>query len=195
MTTSSKVEIANLALQRIGERAIQSFESDTITAKTMERLYDRTRTTVLRQCAWRFAMAASTLSLVEEESPIYEYVYAQPVDTIKIIEVLRPSKPTAWLEPVQYELFGDRIHTNQADAVIRYIRDEKDPNKFDEGFIEAFAWKLAADAAVIITGKADVMQTMLQGYAGSVAQAQSLSASESRKPAPFATSIVNSRVQ
>ena len=187
---ASKVEIANLALLRLGQRSIQSLTEQSNEATWANKLYDRTRRTVLRSFPWRFAAKIETLALVDVEITGYLYAYALPTDCLAPIEVISSYTGTT----AQFERSGSEIWTDEANAQLRYIRDVQDPNEFDDGFIDAFAYRLAAELAMPVTGKEGLAAQMMSGFMLAKHEAQAISSRESRKPNPsLGSSIKDSR--
>ncbi len=193
MAATSEIEICNLALLRLGQREINSLNESSNEASFCKRLYERVRVTVLTDHPWRFACKVQALSLIDAESPIWDYVYARPYDMLRAIDMPRKQAMQYGSEQIKYEIIGNTIHTNQADASLRYIYDIRDPNLFDSQFIDAFAWRLASDLAMPVTQRSEAQGAMLQGYRIALQSAMGVSASESRLDPIESTNLADSR--
>lgn len=186
---ASKVEIVNLALTRLGQRSVQSLDEASNEAVWGKKLYDRVRRTVLREVPWRFALKLETLALLDEDPPTYSYSYALPSDCLMVVDVVSSYQNTQ----AAFERVGNAIWTDEPSAQLRYISDVQDATKFDDAFIDAFAFRLAAEIAPPLTGKPELMSMMMQGYMTSRGAAQALSARESRKTNLQGSTIKDSR--
>jgi hypothetical protein len=189
--SASKVEIANLALLRIGQRSIQSLDEQSNEASFARKLYDRTRRTVLRTHPWRFALKLQTLALETTTPPGYAYSYALPSDCLYAVEIVAAS--SGYTTPAKFELNGKSIWTDEPEAQLRYIRDVTDPNEFDDLFVDAFAYRLAAELAQPVAGKADAVGTMMQLYQFTLNLARAASAGEAKKKLNVGYELKDSR--
>ena len=191
MSAATRVEIANMALLRIGQRTIASFEESSVEATLAKRWYDRTRKTVLASAPWRFAVKNAELAVLSDaESGKYLYAYALPSDLIRALYLC---DQTGAELPVEYEVVGNQIWTDDDTGQLRYVWDQTDPNRFDVLFIDVLAYKLAAELATGITGRTDLAASMLQAYVALLPSAKSASAGAARKPQNLGQSLKDSR--
>jgi hypothetical protein len=190
--SSTKVEICNFALMDIGQRSIQSLEEASREANLCKLTYDRCRKEVLRIHPWRFAVTKVLLALKDVEDSEYSFVYALPSDCLRVLLVVPNSDPD---NPVEYEVVGDELRTDEEAAELKYIRDVTDPGQFDDSFVDVLAHRIATTIAMPLTGKSDLQGNCLKLFLNSLPTAQSVSSSESRKPTPgvSAGSIAKSR--
>lgn len=181
-----KVEICNLALGRIAAATIQSLTEKSKEARTCNLYYDSVRKTVLRQHSWNFATETVTLALLSATDLEWDYVYQLPVDCIKVIEII----PINGIK-VPYKVRGKTLLTDQAEAVLKYVKDIDDPTYFDDQFVTAFSYRLAADLAMPLTGKQGYQNQMYQLYVSELNSARAIDASESQEEPN--DSIIDSR--
>jgi hypothetical protein len=141
----SKLDICNLALNRIGAKVVTQAEltADTaVTAMHCNRNYEQTRDALLRSNQWRFARERA--SLVKGSDPPFEYdhSYKLPDDYLSLIYIY-DSDEYDGVHRDQYALEGDKILSSENSLDIKYIRRVTDVAEFDALFIEVFVLALA----------------------------------------------------
>ena len=148
------VQLCNMALGRIKAQPITNLLTETSKqAATCRIFYEPLRDALLREHPWAFSIRRQVLAISTEENlTTHQYAYQLPTDPkcLRILEVLGESLSMS-LFP--YDEEGGLLFTNEPNAVIRYIGQITDPNKFDALFVDAFAWRLAAEMIDAITGK------------------------------------------
>lgn len=157
-TNSSAIDIANLALGRLGAGRIASFVDGTQPATIMNLYYEITRQQCLNAYAWQFAKKRASLpQLTEAPAFGFQYQYELPSDFLRLLQVgdyyprydysLVVNKNTS-----EYQIEGNRILTNmQAPLNITYIADIQDTTKFTPLFAKYFYTTLAFEACEQIT--------------------------------------------
>jgi hypothetical protein len=141
------VEIANLALGKVGANSIASFEEDSTEAELVSAAYDAARDAVLAACDWLFAsrwVAAERLAAAPV-SPRHAAAYAIPTEAAVVREATDAAGgPLAWVRE------GDQVLTEDApDSVrLRITSKETDPALYAPGFVQALGLRLAAELAV-----------------------------------------------
>lgn len=163
----NQVEICNIALGRIGMETIERMDEASECARVCRRFYDFVRQTVLRQYPWTFATKQVRLALMDQTPPDYKYAYRYPADALCLRHMYNEYFQ-GLTRNNQYKLLGDKdgkvIYTNVPNAWIEYTEDSEDPTFWDAQFIEAFAWKLAAEIAFTLTGNLNIAQNCVQAY-------------------------------
>jgi len=147
---TSKVEIINKALQKIGEQFITSVLDDSEQARAANRIYDGVLREVLRVHPWNFAMARAALA-ADVETPVWEFEnqFTFPIDLVRLIGIENLTHTT---RESAYKVEGRRIATNfDAPLNIKYIKLEENPNEYDPLFVDAFATKLAIEMTETLT--------------------------------------------
>lgn len=205
---ASEVDICNLALGHLGDRATVSSISPpegSAQAEHCQRFYPVARDLVLEAHEWGFATKRATLALLSATAPPgFEFVYQMPADCRNIIDLINPNIPSYYPvtdygprweldaianEPIPYEMEvltnGTQvIYTNLEDAQIRYVASITDTTKFSAQVVDAIAWLLAAYlAGPVIKGDAGmtVSKGMMQGYLTSLALARTSDANNRRR--------------
>ena len=76
----SSVDIANIALVELGGQMIRSFDENNKPARLVNLAYPTCRDWLLSSYRWSFARKTRELSLLEQTSPDWTYVYQLPSD-------------------------------------------------------------------------------------------------------------------
>jgi hypothetical protein len=148
-----KTQIANYALNKVGEDPILLLTDDTKRARILNRIFDQVRDAELRRTRWKFSLKRDQLlALVDKPNWGFAYRYPLPADFLGLVQVndiyLRPmSKQT-----VPWAVEQGEILTNlPAPLKVRYISRITNPGLFDPLFVEVLACKLAMEIAEPLT--------------------------------------------
>ena len=176
---TGKVEIVNIALARIGESPIQSFEEGSVPANTARLVYDAARRSTLRDYNWNFALATATLARYEEAPDDFPFAFALPSDCLRVIRLRCAGVPDFRNAPkIPFVLRGGRLLANEPKVLLEYLRDVTDENEFDSKFVEALSYKLASELAMPVKGSAELMASYSNAYQTLVNRAATESAWE-----------------
>lgn len=159
---SSQVFICNLALANIAKPPISSISEGSVESTACLQFYDHTRKMLIESHPWSFAkyfqsMAENGTNLKADE---WGYSYAKPAACLTLTEVRaghgEATPNGVWMLEggdygLPYERENEIIYCDISPALAMYIRDVTDATKFSSGFIEAFAWHLAARLAMPLT--------------------------------------------
>lgn len=164
----SDVDIANLALTKLGAQPIVSFNDSSVPARNINRSYAILRDKMQRR-RWNFNRSYMQLPALTFTPPFeYRYAYQLPSDYLRL-ELAGQSQPNGGptstitmpgvdLSDYQggrsqdYRIVGKQIWSNIPPPLsIIYGRQEPDPNMFDAFFVEAFACYLAWQLCESIT--------------------------------------------
>lgn len=168
---TSKVEIANLALQRIGEEAITSLSDDSDRARAINRIYDSELRAELRSHPWNCALKQASLAALEDE-PLFDYdqMFQLPSDCLRI---LPDSEATDW------KVVGRKLYTNDSGPIeLWYIYEITDPNEMDALLVEAFASRLAWKVSPRLTNSRTTTDEAKQSYFDAIREARKVNAFE-----------------
>lgn len=151
---ASEVDIANLALARLGDNAtIASIDppEGSAQAEHCARFYPIARDSLLEMHAWKFATRRVLLAALAIDSWGWSIAYAEPTGAIKLLAVL-PAAASNDAETQPYETGSDAngasiILTNQEGASLRYIARTTDTTRFSPLFVDALSWLLASHLA------------------------------------------------
>ena len=167
------ISICNLALMMVGIPAITSFQDENNNAKLCKTFFPVLRDRVLRDHTWSFATAGYDLQCLAEKSidPEYRYVCALPGDVIRVIEIVG-NRP--------YRRVENKILVQELPATLIYTRRVEDPGLFDETFVEALQYLLAAEIGMSNTRDAQLINMYRQEYEKRLALARSIDSQENR---------------
>jgi len=144
----SKVDIANVALRKLGGEAIASFTDGTPNANKVANLYDAKRQDLLRNHAWNFATKRAKLAqLASTPASGFDHDYQPPADWLRTVRVYDNDTGTG---TVAYKEEDGVIRSSADELWITYVYDVDDPNRMTADFRELLATALAADLAVAI---------------------------------------------
>lgn len=155
---SSSTSIANMALRFVASKEIANLDTDESTeANVCRRFYDMARQELLRAHSWPWATVEATLGLVEEEpTEEWDFSYQVPSGSLKLIRILSGLRNDSRQSRVPYKVVkaasGSYIYTDQEDAILEYIFDEQDVDKFPPDFAIALARRIASLIAPSLTG-------------------------------------------
>lgn len=176
--TASKVDIFNLALTNISAKAfVQSLTENSNERKYCSANYDAAVRAVLEDHDWNFASTYKTLAktAATPQSP-WTYQYTYPSGCLKAREIMRGSNDE---DIVEYRVdldsngTGKVIHTDRAEAILRFTKEVLTPGLFSSLAIEAISWKLATRIAIPLTSNAQMVQYAEQQYQIALSKAQS----------------------
>ena len=141
---SSETDICNLALQRLGAKAISNLSEDSTAGRECNRVYAHARDSELRAHPWNFARARVSIA-ADSTAPAFGFdlQYDLPSDYLRI---LPDSEVTDW------QIEGRKILTNDtAPLQLVYLKRVTDPNEFDELFIDLLVARIALDICEKVT--------------------------------------------
>ena len=180
---STRVEICNRALAKLGNYAIVSLEDPSDVAVALKGMYGVLLDGELAANRWGFALARAVLPALEE-APAFGYARAfqLPADCLRVLEVgatwpvvgaadCRFGPGAAW------EIEDGKILTNApAPLPLRYIRRVEDPARYPAGFVDALACRLAVELCERLSGGASRREMLWKEYDQAVRTAQRVSA-------------------
>lgn len=136
---TSKLDICNSALSKLGVEAIASFAESSKASKLCNLQYDKVRKKLLRAHLWNFAIRRSTLAKLAT-APLFGYgaAFQLPTDCIM---------PLSTNQEIDFEEEGKTLLMDASTCILQYIADITDVSFFDVAFEEALAFLLAAEFA------------------------------------------------
>ena len=191
-----KIDIINLALARIGVAAIERIDEPSEAARQAKSFYDHSRRAVLRKFNWSFATRRTSLAQVQTVPSDYRFAYRYPVEALYVRRLYKEGSLLPW-SAKYYKILGDKegrvIYTNEEFAEVEYTADIKDTTLFDDVFIEAFSWKLAADIAFTLTGNQSIATNAVQAYNAYFMDAVGADAAEDMEPTEYVNRLAMAR--
>jgi hypothetical protein len=101
----------------------------------------------------------------------FEYVYDLPSDCLRVFAINDNWDALFEIDPVG-------IMTNENPCEIIYCRQVTDVTKYDPTFVDAFAWRLAMESCIAITGSMKKAELAAKMFYATMAKAQLFDASE-----------------
>lgn len=193
---SSVIDICNMALGRLGDRAtVASIDPPEGSAQAdhCARWYPLARDVALSEHAWGFNTVRSTTDpILVNPQPGWLYAYAIPNDCLNVLKVIPSTFVDDWWlcddTPFTREaepLTGvGIILTDMPNATIVYTKRVEDTTIFPPLFVSALAWLLASYlAGPVVKGAAGrtAAKECYSGWVGESAQMKTIDANQSRK--------------
>jgi len=166
----SKIDICNMAIDKIGGQTISSFEDKNVpNAEFCKRWYDNLRIALLRIHNWNFAKKYITLT-PNSETPIinYSYCYDLPTDYIKTVNIFTTTDTLL----AKYDIVGRKLYCNYDGLYMIYISDIDNISQFDPLFIDTLTIMLAKSLAFKTNLKSDIKSILQAEYMSALKMAQ-----------------------
>lgn len=175
--TTTRISIANRALQLLGSQSISSINENSIGAKSILRAYDAVFLAELRKYTWNFSIKRASLA-ADPTAPIFgkHRYFRLPGDFL----FLAPEE-TTFIEPRRrdFTIEGTSIVSDlDAPIAVRYVSSSIVEGDFDVLFAEALSAALAAACCEEITNSNTKVQTAMSQYELTIRQARKRNAIE-----------------
>lgn len=176
-----------MALSRVAHtQPIASFTEKSKAAELCDVYFKPLRELVLADFPWPFAESTVTLADIGSPSPGWAYRYRYPADCLKVREIIIPGqrRPMSSDQQIPYKIGYDAggrvIHTDQAEAGVRFTFRVEDSAFFDPLFVDALAWRLGQELALPLSSKPDLQTYCQQQYEMAKTRAQGSAFEESQ---------------
>lgn len=172
---TSKVSIANGALQRLGEKRIESLTQDHPSARSMNAAFERTVRAEIRRYGWNFAIKRQSVAADATDETILSTWnrYSLPNDYIRLLRDDESGMTVDWKIEGIFILSADA-----APLQFRYLAYIEDPAYYDSLFVEVLECKLAMVCCKEITGSHSNAAGVKLDYEDAIAQARKANAFE-----------------
>jgi hypothetical protein len=145
VSQETKFDICSRALIEVGANVITSFDDQTTESIVAGQVYEPKLRSILTTYRWRFAVNQFRLNrLTDTPTGRWSYAYQLPPDALAINAVTRAGSD------VIYDIYGDKIFTDEDDDLIADYMFRAPESKFPPAFTEAFVVELAAGFAFSI---------------------------------------------
>ncbi len=168
---ASLVDICNLALQRFGGQTITALDQASPSARACNLFWPNVRDSALRDYPWNFCMKqAQLVAVANETDPEWSYIYQYPADCLRIKRLYNETT-VADVNPVKYIVraaptgSGKRIYANLPGAYMEFHSRITDTTQYDPEFVDAIAWRFAADLSVPLSDDKNLREHLLKVYA------------------------------
>ena len=169
---TSKTEIANLALLKLGKNPITNIEdTGDHHAAIIRQAWDILRDSELRNHAWLFALKRILLPALAA-LPAFGYgrAYQLPPDFLRLVSIngeCAPYDPAAY-SPAAYMRWvieNGKVLTDYPSPVqVRYVARVENTFEWDASFVELFACRLAAELTQKVNGSGTDRQLAWREY-------------------------------
>jgi hypothetical protein len=141
---ASSIGICNVALAKIGARAIRSFDENNTRARLCEAMYDHVKDTMVNEYHWTFARAVVKLRLLGDDPIAGKHPYEKPFDCSLPVSV-RPEEVGKGSSTFTWELIGNTIWTSVPSPVLSFTNRNISEGAFSASFVAAVAAQLAVE--------------------------------------------------
>lgn len=172
---TSKVSIANGALQRLGAERVESLTQDHPNARSMNVAFERVVRSEIRRYGWNFAIKRESIAADGTDETILSTWkrYSLPNDYIRLLRDDESQMRVDW------KIEGLYILSATASPLqFRYLGYIEDPAQYDSLFVEALECKLAMVCCKEITGSHSNAAGVKLDYEEAVAEARRINAME-----------------
>lgn len=176
---ASNVEIANRALQILGQDRISALTDNTENARRVNAIFEDQRDLELMSHPWVFAVERTSLA-ADATGPDWgrDNSFTLPADFL----ALYPQYPEDNDPMLDWEIEGNKIITDDAGPIyIRYIKRVTDPTLFGPLFREALSCRLALALCEQITASGTLKESVREDHKRAIAEAR-LRNAIARKP-------------
>lgn len=144
---ANEVEIWNLALSHIGDRAnVQATTEQSAQADACRRFYAMSRDEILAEHAWTFATKRVAMAELTLDLDSWDYKYTLPADQLKVLSVLPEETPDDHTSS-PYLIENGAVYTNVENATMRYVYRQTTTGVFSPKFVIALSHLLASRVA------------------------------------------------
>jgi hypothetical protein len=175
---ASTVHVCNLALAKLGAKAIESLTENSKEARLCALFFESVRDDLLRAHPWNFAASRAALARLAE-APAFGFAAAfqLPADCLKVVGLNGDPRAVFRIE-------GRRLLTDLDQARIVYTARVEDPTLFDPHFVQALAARLAAELCVPIAKSAALAERLWRLAEAACERAAVEDSREGADPAP-----------
>lgn len=177
---ASEVEIANAALQKLGQSPITALDEGSRNSDACDLCYARLRRSEIRKHVWNFARTRTQLA-ASATAPLFGYANAFPLpsDFIRLLPPDPHLNHNAWDHQIETHVGAKAILTNDAAPLdIIYLADVVDPNLMDELFREALASRMAFEMCEALTQSNQKKADARTDYTAALREAKRINAFE-----------------
>lgn len=174
------VEICNLALGRIGVTTyIASMDETSKEGRVARLLYTFVRDRVLEAVNWPFARGEEDLQDIGSPPNGWAYRYRTPNDCIKARQIVYESARTP-VADIPFNIIEDQansstaIATDISPATLIYTKRITATALFTQGFVNSFAWALAAEMVLPMAADIKLAVSCNNAYTQSLREAAAL---------------------
>lgn len=151
---TSKTQVMNSALTKVGAEQIVSPTDNSNRARLVSRVYEIKLEELLTSHPWNKAIDYVELAAIDPKPEgIYDYAYIfqLPTDVLRVLDTSAGSRE-CW-----EELSDRRLAADVSEITVKHIKKVEDVSKLGAMFCEALAWTIAEDIAYSLTQSAEMV--------------------------------------
>lgn len=160
----SQVAIINLALIRLGQATITSVDEPSSEASTAITIYDAVLRSVLQDHAWAFN--TRRVSMARLDVPTlgtgFSAAYAIPNDCLQVYEIWQDGSYEGQRIPFLEE--NNILYTDKKHPILVYGAYEPVAYKYSSLFVDALAFRLAAELSIPLSQRSSMFDKMMSSY-------------------------------
>jgi hypothetical protein len=194
MASLTKVDICNMALDLIDERAIVTLgDPESRSSLWMARNYGIALNRLLAAHDWNFARTRACLPAhVAKPEFDWNHAYELPPDCVRVMPLRADGRFGGITIP--YVVEGRRILTDVAAPLrLSYVSNTVPEGSFPAHFADALATHLAFRATHFITGKASLFERLAKLHARTLEEAQRIDALQGTAERAYSQDIIGIR--
>jgi hypothetical protein len=131
--------------------------------------------------------SGGTLTFNTPDDHDFSYSWELPSNCLRVLEINHDPDE-------DFEVIENRVLMCNSDNVeAKVIFQVTDVTKYDSTFVDTFAWRLAMELCIVLTGDHSKATTMAQQYRFALASCKAIDASEGRTPQPPHNRYISSR--
>jgi hypothetical protein len=168
----NETQICNIALRRISANPISDLvDDDSKEAVLCRTFYETARDAALLAKVvnpWSFAIKRQLLAASTDDNLTdYDYMYALPIDPYCLRSIVLLDTFSDYTEYPQYpfKVESGFLYTDLESAALKYVARVTDVSLFSESFVNALAWRLAAELIKPVEGTSPVDPWMMYNEA------------------------------
>ena len=169
----TKIDLCSMALLKLGEKPIQSWQEDSVSAQLGRTLFDSTVDTLLAMFPWRFA----TQSLILNRNSDGDFII--PSNVLRVLKC-------------DGTISGNKIKTYVDNMTITAIV-KTEPEDFPGYFATLVAAKLAVEFCIPLIGDANVFRMVSALYESEYQSAKFIDSTSSNQSSINSFSLINTR--
>jgi hypothetical protein len=160
---SSKTDVANQALGRIGAKTIMDLDDEANTfARVVKNVYELSVRELARSHPWNCLKARQNLAQLTAEPEFgFTYQYQLPTDCVRLLTV-NGYDPGSREDVFLVE--GRKILTDAEEAKITFIKYQDDPSQYDPLMVEALVVLLASKISITIRQDEGLARSFKEEY-------------------------------
>lgn len=194
---SSKIEIVNRALVKIGQNRISSIDENSKSATSVRTVYDQVRDTLMQSYIWNFTKVRTQLA-ADAAAPLFgfQFRYRLPANTLRVLGLGDDTEPqrnyTSSLHAFKHE--DEFIYTDvEAPLNIFLTQKIEEAGKYPPDFCNLLALDIALDIFYDVTKGTERYNTIRQDRAIALRNAKMNHAIENTPEVMVASEWIDSR--